>query len=343
MQIKQRINAFVQVGDFINRHFKDEARAEEANLHLGLRELVKVAKLYNGWFDEAFVNHAIQNIGSYLNEPSLTQLALPVKDEQKDPKIVAIICAGNIPMVGFHDILCVLLSGNIALIKLSSDDNVLLPFFLKLLCHYEPQFDQFIRMSEGKLTNFNAIIATGSNNTSSHFEYYFAKYPHIIRKNRSSVAVLSGKETSEDIKQLGKDIFYYYGLGCRNVSKLLVPESYDFKNFFEGIFEYSYILENKKYGNNYDYNRAIYLLNKADFLDNNFVMLKSDNQIHAPISVVFYEKYKTAQDVQDYLNINKQEIQCVVGEGYIPFGNSQSPVITDFADGVNTMEFLVNL
>ncbi|MFO0355554.1 MAG: acyl-CoA reductase [Sphingobacteriaceae bacterium] len=343
MQIKQRINAFVQVGDFINRHFKDEARAEEANLHLGLKELVKVAKLYNGWFDEAFVNHAIQNIGSYLNEKSLNEISSIISKQEKEPKVVAIICAGNIPMVGFHDILCVLLSGNIALIKMSSDDNVLLPFFLKLLTHYEPAFDQFIRMSEGKLTNFNAIIATGSNNTSSHFEYYFAKYPHIIRKNRSSLAVLTGNETPEEIKQLGKDIFYYYGLGCRNVSKLLVPESYDFKNFFEGIFEYSYILENKKYGNNYDYNRAIYLLNKADFLDNNFVMLKSDNQIHAPISVVFYERYKTTQDVQDHLLKNKQEIQCVVGEGYIPFGNSQSPVITDFADGVNTMEFLVNL
>ena len=343
MQIKQRINAFVQVGDFINRHFKDEARAEEANLHLGLKELVKVAKLYNGWFDEAFVNHAIQNIGSYLNEKSLNDISSIISKQEKDPKVVAIICAGNIPMVGFHDILCVLLSGNIALIKMASDDNVLLPFFLKLLTHYEPAFDQLIRMSEGKLTNFNAIIATGSNNTSSHFEYYFAKYPHIIRKNRSSVAVITGNESKEDLSQLGKDIFYYYGLGCRNVSKLLVPDNYDFKDFFEGIFEYSYILENKKYGNNYDYNRAIFLLNRADFLDNNFVMLKPDIQIHAPISVVFYEKYKTAQDVQDYLNKNKQEIQCVVGKGYIPFGNSQSPVITDFADGVNTMEFLVNL
>lgn len=343
MQIKQRINAFVQVGEFIKRHFTNETRAEEANLHLGLKELIKVAKLYNGWFDEAFVNHAIQNIGSYLDHKSLDQFSSIIKDQEKPPKVVAIICAGNIPMVGFHDVLCVLLSGNIALIKLSTDDNVLLPFFLKLLTHYEPQFDQFIRMSDGKLTNFNAIIATGSNNTSTHFEYYFAKYPHIIRKNRSSVAILSGNETAEELKQLGKDIFYYYGLGCRNVSKLLVPDSYDFKSFFEGIFEYSYILENKKYGNNYDYNRAIFLLNKEDFLDNNFVMVKPDNQIHAPISVVFYEKYKTQQDIIDYLMKNKQEIQCVVGKNHIPFGNSQSPVITDYADGVNTLEFLVNL
>lgn len=343
MQLKQRINAFVQVGKFINRHFSTNRISEEANLHLGLTELIKTAQLYNGWFVEEFSNHAIKNIGYYLTENDLKLLCEKVPQENSNPKTIAVICAGNIPMVGFHDILCVLLAGDTVLIKLSTDDNVLLPFFLKLLVNYEPEFDNFIRLSDGRLTNFDAIIATGSNNTANYFEYYFNKYPSIIRKNRSSLAVITGNETSEELAELGKDIFYYYGLGCRNVSKLLVPMDYNFNQFFEAIFKFGYLADNKKYANNYEYNRTIYLMGREDFLDNNFLIIKPDNQIHAPISVVFYERYKTQKDVQTYLETNNQEIQCIVGHGYIPFGNSQSPVITDFADNINTMNFLVNL
>jgi len=343
MQLKQRINAFVQVGNFILRHFSTERKPEEANLHLGLGELIKTAQIYNGWFIEEFANHAIKNIGKVLTQKDIEILCEKVPTENSNPKTVAVICAGNIPMVGFHDILCILLAGDTVLIKLSTDDNILLPFFLKLLVHYEPEFDANIRLSDGRLTNFDAIIATGSNNTANYFEYYFSKYPSIIRKNRSSLAVLTGKETSEQLSDLGKDIFYYYGLGCRNVSKLLVPEGYNFNHLFESVFKYAYLADNKKYANNYEYNRTIYLMATADFLDNNFLIIKPDNQIHAPISVVFYERYKNQEEVQAYLEKNKTEIQCVVGEGYIPFGNSQSPVITDFADDINTMNFLVNL
>lgn len=343
MQIKQRINAFVQVGKFIERHLSGAVLPEEANLDLGLTELIKAAYIYNGWFVEKFTKYAIENIGNMLSEKELTAFTKDLPNDNLKPKTVAIICAGNIPMVGFHDILCVLISGNKALIKLSTDDNVLIPFFLKLLAHYEQGFENYIGFSDGRLANFDAVIATGSNNTAGYFDHYFGKYPHIIRKNRSSIAILTGNESKEDLYNLGKDIFYYFGLGCRNVSKLLVPEDYELSKFFEGVFEHSYVIDNKKYGNNYDYNRAIYLMGQVQFLDNNFLILKPDNQIHAPISVVYYERYKTKEYIAEYLQKNKDEIQCVVGRGHIPFGNSQSPVITDYADNVNTLEFLLNL
>jgi hypothetical protein len=343
MHLKQRIEAFVQLGEFIKRHFNEAPHEKEANLHLGLKELIKMAEIYNGWFIERFQKHAMLNIADMLQETELLTISKEVPEKNDHPKTIAIICAGNIPMVAFHDILCVLLSGNNALIKLSSDDNVLLPFFLKLLVHYEPEFEKQITFSDGKLSNFNAVIATGSNNTAGYFEYYFGKYPNIIRKNRSSVAVLNGTETKDELSLLGKDVFYYFGLGCRNVSQLLVPENWEPSAFFEAMFDYAFVVDNKKYGNNYDYNRAVYLLGSEPFLDNNFLILKADNQIHAPISVVFYFTYKNEEELKNFLKEKESEIQCVLGKDYIPFGNSQSPVITDYADNVNTLKFLLHL
>jgi hypothetical protein len=343
MHLKQRIKAFVQVGEFIKRHYKSAYASGEENLHLGLKELIKMAEVYNGWFIERFQKHAMLNIAEMLREEELLTFTSDIPETNEQAKTIAIVCAGNIPMVAFHDILCVLISGHQALIKLSSDDNVLLPFFLKLLVHYEPQFEKQITFSEGKMTNFNAVIATGSNNTAGYFEYYFSKYPNIIRKNRSSVAVLKGDEKKDELALLGRDVFYYFGLGCRNVSQLLVPENWDPSTFFEALYEYGFVIENKKYGNNYDYNRAVYLLGNEPFLDNNFLILKSDSQIHAPISVVFYKNYKDEAELRQFLSDKDSEIQCVVGKDYIPFGNSQSPVITDYADNINTLKFLLHL
>lgn len=343
MHLKQRIGAFVQVGEFIKRHFNEAYASGEENLHLGLKELIKMAEIYNGWFIDRFQQHAMLNIADMLRTEELEKFTKEVPEENHHPKTVAIICAGNIPMVAFHDILCVLISGNNALIKLSSDDNVLLPFFLKLLVHYEPDFEKQIAFSDGKLSNFKAVIATGSNNTAGYFDFYFGKYPNIIRKNRSSVAILNGTETKEELTLLGRDIFYYFGLGCRNVSQLLVPENWEPSAFFEAMFDFSFVVDNKKYANNYDYNRAVYLLGNEPFLDNNFLILKADNQIHAPISVVFYFKYKNEEELNAFLKEKEKEIQCVVGKNHIPFGNSQSPVITDYADNVNTLNFLLHL
>jgi hypothetical protein len=340
MTLKQRIDGFVQVGLFIKRHF-NEQKPNETQLHQGLDKLVEMAHIYNNWFIPEFVKESLINISELLKEEDLIKFSETIKETPQ--KTVAIICAGNIPMVAFHDILCVLLSGNKALIKLSSDDNVLIPFFLKLLTHYQPEFENQILFAEGKLGAFDAVIATGSNNTAQHFKTYFGKYPHIIRKNRSSIAVLTGNESSEYLKNLGKDIFLYFGLGCRNVSKVMVPEGYSFDKFFESIVDFGFVVNNKKYGNNYDYHRAIYLLESMQFLDNNFLMIKESADLHSPVGVLYYQYYKNEKELTDHLKALNGELQCIVGKNYTPFGYSQQPVITVFADNVNTLEFLVNL
>lgn len=342
MTLKQRIEAFARVGGFIQRHYSGAHNAPEAQMHQGLDALAEAAFTYNGWFIPKFVNEAIQSLGSFLTGAELSSFSKGLP-ETSQPKTVAVICAGNIPLVCFHDILCVLLSGNKVLIKMSSDDKVLLPFFLKLLCHYEPGFESLILFADGKLSGFDAIIATGSDNTASHLHYYFGKYPNIIRKNRSSAAILTGQESREELKALGKDIFQYFGLGCRNVSKLLVPRGYSFDALFECLVDFGFVVENKKYGNNYDYHRAIYLLESLPFLDNNFLMIRENTELHSPVGVLYYQFFDSAEEIKDYLRVNNDKLQCVVGKGHIPFGYSQLPVISDFADGVNTLDFLVNL
>lgn len=345
MEKKQRINAFVQSGLFIKRHFDEKTRFEAENgLHEGLNHLIDIAYTYNGWFIRKFVEESLLNLADLLERSSVEGFVAGIL-EPIHPKKVAIIMAGNIPFVGYHDLMCVLLSGHKALIKMSSDDNILIPFLMKLLEYFEPGMESMMQFSEGKLTEFDAVIATGSNNTSRHFEYYFGKYPHIIRKNRCSIAVITGKESESELKALGKDIFLYFGLGCRNVSKLMIPEGYKLDTFFEAMFDYKFVIENKKYGNNYDYNRTIYLLNSEKFLDNNFLILKPDNGLFSPVSVVYTQEYKNTQELHEFISENKNHLQCIVGngEGYTPFGYSQKPVITDYADGVNTLDFLVNL
>jgi hypothetical protein len=344
MNLEQRKEAFVKCGLFIKRHFNENWEPNENGLHEGLDHLIASAHTYNGWFIKEFVEESLKNISSMLEEKSLTDFTKNIP-EPKHKKTVAVIMAGNIPMVGFHDLMCVLLSGHNVLVKLSSDDNVLLPFFIKLLEYYQPSIGENIKFSETKLVNFNAVIATGSNNTAAHFKYYFGKYPHIIRKNRTSAAVLTGKESVEDLKKLGRDIFLYFGLGCRNVSKVLVPKNYVFDPLFEAVFDYKFVANNNKYGNNYDYNRAVYLLGLEKFLDNNFLIIKEDKGLFSPVSVLFYQEFESEKEVKEYLNYNKDNLQCIVGkeQGFAPFGYSQQPVITEYADGVNTLDFLVNL
>jgi hypothetical protein len=341
MNLSERIVAFAKVGAFIKRHFDKSPEASEHALHQGLDQVITVSEIYNHWFIPKFVNLAIENIGSFLTESELSKFAQEYKGNS--PKTVALVCAGNIPLVCFHDVMCVLLSGHKAVLKLSSDDKVLPPFFLKLLTHYEPRFEERIFFAEGKLSNFDAVIATGSNNTASHLHYYFGKYPNIIRKNRSSLAIITGNESTEDLQELGKDIFFYFGLGCRNVNKLMVPAGYDFSKFFEAIVDFGYVVNHNKYGNNYDYHRALFLLESIPFLDNNFVMIRENAQLHSPVGVIHYSYDSNAEELNKELETLKNELQCVVGKGFIPFGYSQSPVITDFADNVNTLDFLVNL
>ncbi|MBS1652703.1 MAG: acyl-CoA reductase [Bacteroidetes bacterium] len=342
MILSQRIEAFIKVGNFLKRHFNNSIVSSEQFLHEGLNKVIEIAYQQNNWFIPDFINFTLQQWANNLNEKELNYFCKSITNNS--PQNVAIICAGNIPMVGFHDILCVLLTSHNAVIKLSSDDNVIIPFLLKLLCHYDANFEKKIFFADGKLSNFNAVIATGSNNTASHFEFYFSKYKHIIRKNRTSLAVITGKEDETTLKLLGSDIFTYFGLGCRNVSKLLVPKNYNFKLFFEAIVDFGFVINNKKYGNNYDYNRAIFLLEKIAFLDNNFVMLSQSTKLHSPLSVIYYDEYESVNDIANYINENKSYLQCAVGKGLeVPFGQTQHPKLNDFADNVDTIKFLLSL
>jgi hypothetical protein len=270
-------------------------------------------------------------------------------DVNKTSKKIGLILAGNIPLVGFHDVLCVLITGNHALIKASTQDARLIKYVLNRLVKIDAAFKEQYTFVE-RLENFDAIIATGSNNTSRYFEYYFSKVPNIIRKNRNSVAVLTGNETTEQLHNLGHDIFDYYGLGCRNVSKLLVPKDYDFVPFFEAIESYQPTINHHKYNNNYDYNKSIYLVNRDKHLDNGFLLVKEDERMVSPLAVVFQEPYEDIRAVEALLSRESEKIQCIVStvplnvsNQVVDFGQSQQPALWDYADGIDTMDFLTKL
>ena len=255
--------------------------------------------------------------------------------------------AGNVPLVGFHDFLSVLISGHSVLVKQSSGDKHLLPFLARYLVYVEPYFKGKIIFTEQKLENFDAVIATGSNNTARYFEFYFKNKPNIIRKSRNSVAVLTGNETEEQMQNLGDDVFKYFGLGCRSVSKLYVPKEYNFDAFFNGMYSKKDMINNAKYANNYDYNKAVYLMSEFDLLENGFLMIKEDESYSSPIATIFYEYYDNLIDLKIKLFEDKEKIQCIVGKGIleneINFGQTQNPKLWDYADGVNTLEFLTKI
>jgi hypothetical protein len=280
-----------------------------------------------------------------LTENNLNTWLKPYNIHISKPKQVAIIMAGNIPLVGFHDFLSVLITGHQVLVKQSSNDKQLLPYLAKYLEYVEPGFKGRINFTEEKIEGFDAVIATGSNNTARYFEYYFKGKPSIIRNNRNSVAVLTGHETEEDLKNLSEDIFRYYGLGCRNVSKLFVPKGYNFDAFFEAMYHWHPIIEKAKYANNYDYNKAVYLMSEFDMLENGFFMIKEDTSYASPIATLFYEYYDNKNLLKEKLKAEKEKIQCIVSNGFIEneitFGASQKPKLWDYADSVNSVEFLL--
>jgi len=347
MDLSKRIESFITLGEFL-RNFSQE-RIDDKHSKI-LKEIITNDKIYNPWFTQDNILHSVNAIGESLKQdkiecwinkyPSLLDNILPKK--------VGVITAGNIPLVGFHDFLTVLISGHIFKGKLSTKDNRLLKFISDFLVDLDPDFRDLIIFTEDKLENFDAIIATGSNNTARYFEYYFGKYPHIIRKNRSSVAVLTGEETSVDIQKLGIDIFSYFGLGCRNVSKLFIPEDYCFDNFFENIETFKEVYHHNKYANNYDYNKSVYLMNQIQHFDNGFLILKEDENLSSPIGVVFFQHYNDIQKVDELLSLNNDLIQCVVSrseliKNSLYFGKAQEPELWDYADNIDTMEFLLEL
>jgi hypothetical protein len=310
-------------------------------------QLIQLSQSHNGWYTPEQVYFSIQSWAKALTQENLDQWTSSYDFTTTESKTIALILAGNIPLVGFHDFISVLVSGHNVLVKTSSDDQHLLPFLAKYLITVEPQLANKITFVEGKLENFDAVIATGSNNTARYFEYYFKDKPSIIRKNRNSVAVLNGQETKEQLIALGEDIFRYFGLGCRNVSKLFVPKGYSFDAFFEAIFEYQEVIHYEKYANNYDYNKAVFLMSNYKLLDNGFLTLKEDSSHASPISSVFYEYYDSLSEIEKRLESEAETIQCIVSnnlvQNSIPFGQTQRPQLWDYADHVDTISFSLTI
>jgi len=299
----------------------------------------------NAWFVKSNSINALKEISNLLELNSLNKLLKAYIELEKElvaPKVIGIVMAGNIPLVGFHDLLCVLVSGHKAKVRLSSDDSVLIPTITEILFEMYPEFKNQVEFVS-QLSGMDAVIATGSNNTARYFDYYFGKYPSLIRKNRNSVAVLNGNESDQELTQLGHDIFDYFGLGCRNVSKLYVPEGYSFNQFFGALEVFSPIMENNKFMNNYDYHRALFLLDGIPFLTNNFLIVRENEAYATPVSVLHDEYYSSVNNLELKLASDKELIQCRVGVNGLPFGSAQQPDILDYADGVDTMQWLLSL
>jgi hypothetical protein len=343
MQINERIDGLVKWGHALSALLEDyESPAGQESGPL--QPVLAQAYQLNKWFLPASSLRSLKAISTCLERSSLNNWAsaYPALRSEPAPLRVGIVMAGNIPAVGFHDLLSVLLSGHRAYVRYSSDDNVLLPFLLHLLRSVEPRFAEMIA-EVPKISGVDAVIATGSNNTARYFDYYFSAIPHIIRRNRHAVAVLSGNETEEELKALGDDVFAYFGLGCRNVSKLYVPEGYSFDRFFPAMEHFSDLMQHNKYMNNYDYHRALFLLNSQAFLTNNFLILREHTDIHTPVAVLHYERYRSHEALSSVLAAHQDEIQCIMGHDHLPFGTAQQPGLTDYADGVDTLRFLLDL
>lgn len=332
MNLQYRTGLLIRLGQYILSDSPEWSFAKER------------AGIENGWFIPGFVDTAVKNIAlSFLQKEQLEKWvdAYQLPAENTAPRTIGIIMAGNIPLVGFHDFLCVFISGHKAVIKPSSKDQVLIKHLVEKMAEWDHQVSNLVEFSE-MLKGCDAYIATGSNNSSRYFDYYFAKYPHIIRRNRTSVAVLTGNETKQELEKLADDVHLYFGLGCRNVTKLFVPEGYDFVPLLEAFKKYNYLTDQHKYKNNYDYNLALHLLNKKYYMTNGSILLIEDTAIFSPISQLNYEFYSGNDDLSAKLPA-AQDLQCIAGKGFTPFGEGQCPSISDYADGVDTLKFLVAL
>ena len=338
IELKNRIKALENLGNYFSDISDKDSQYEP------LFDAIKRANLQNGWFQREACMEAIQSWGAALQPKNISQWINQYQiNENNSPKTIAVIMAGNIPLVGLHDLISIWISGNRALVKCATKDSVLIPFIVEI----NPLFQSFTSFTDGKLEGFDAVIATGSNNAARYFDYYFSKYPHIIRKNRNGVAVLDGSETQEDMKNLGRDILQYYGLGCRNVSKLYLSKGFDLDLIFKGLYPYANIIEMNKYANNYDYNKAVYIISQFDFKENGFFILRENQAISSPIGTGNYEFYEGLDLLKKHLLDQQENIQCIVSnadiEGAIPFGQAQNPNLWDYADGVDTLEFLNRL
>ena len=332
MKLQLRIDMLSKLGDYILSNDAEWLQVKEQ------------ASLQNSWFTKEFIDVAVNNIGNrFLKKNILQQWASQnnLPEEPQTIKTVGVVMAGNIPLVGFHDFLSVFISGNKIQIKPSSKDEILIKHIAERLISWNSSLESLIQFRD-MLKGCDAYIATGSNNSSRYFEYYFKKYPHIIRRNRTSVAILDGTETAEELEKLADDVHLFFGLGCRNVTKIYVPYGYDFLSLLEAFKKYRYLADFHKYKNNYDYNLALHILNNKFYMTNGSVILFENEPLFSPISQLNCEYYSHKKAVLEKL-ANSEELQCIVGHDHTPFGQAQCPPINEFADKMNTLQFLSSL
>lgn len=347
ISLEERIKAAANLGSQIKLWLDELGKTEEPS---EFEQLLIKAEQYNPWFTQEYLKLSFDNIIKMLQEEALREwVANYPKIDFYDSKIkVAVIMAGNIPLVGFHDFLSVFISGKTFVGKLSSQDKFLLPFLTDFIISHDSRFKSKIIFEENLMKDFDAVIATGSNNTSRYFDFYFGKYPNIIRHNRNSIAFFTGDETVDDLKELAKDVFYYFGLGCRSVSKLMIPEGYSIPHILDQWQSFEEVSQHKKYFNNYEYNRSLLLINREPHFDNGFLILREDKTLASPISVLNYEFYSDKDAEIRRLNMQNNDIQCIVSaekdiKNAVPFGKSQSPSLMEYADNEDVMKFLSTL
>ena len=331
MNLQQRISAFSKLGSWIENLPEEEFKLISVN-----------AQSLNPWFTEENLKLAFEGLSTYLKEENLSKWTLNYNFDDNESKNIGVVMAGNIPLVGFHDYLSVLISGNSLTAKLSSNDNYLLKEIHKQLIEIEPFFSNKVNFVD-RLENVDAYIATGSDNSARYFEHYFAKKPNIIRKNRTSIAVINGDETPDELNELSKDIFNYFGLGCRNVTFLMVPEGYKWDPIYEACEKWKDVIHHTKYCNNYEYSRSVLLVKQVPFFDNNFLIMKEADELNSTISVLNFKTYKSEKEVSTFLDNHTEQTQCIVGNRFLPFGSAQTPDVWDYSDGVDTLEFLDKL
>ena len=341
MNINRRIQLISDIGEFL-KNYLDE-NYDNDNRLVEFKDVITKAQSKNPWFTDANIKVNLTYWSKKLTKHNLNKWLRKYNLNNTSRKNIAIIMAGNIPLVGFHDFICVFLSGHNSIIKLSNSDNCILPFLTDLM----KLPSERIVYSDSFLKDYDGVIATGSDNTSRYFDYYFKNKRSIIRKNRNSIAILNGEETDDDLKSLSQDIFTYFGLGCRNVSKLYVPKNYNFDLFFNSIFGYKELINNHKYANNYDYNKAIYLMSEYKFLDNGFFIVKEGNEMHSPISTINFEYYDNVSILREKINLEDHNIQCIVSniefKGKVDFGETQNPSLNQYADNIDVMSFLLTI
>ncbi len=362
--LNDRISAFAKAGSLLSSYLEgtlESTTNDEDSWQDRVQQRLELAERKNSWFTEDTLHFALNQWSQALSVENLNNWTGKYNLSDVSVKTVALITAGNLPLVGFHDVLSVIITGHHALIKNSSNDDVLTPLLLDIATFFLPELSQSYSYASGKLENYDAVIATGSNNTARYFEHYFGNKPNIIRKNRNSVAVLTGNETIEQMESLSDDVFLYFGLGCRSVSHLKVPRGYNFDLFFNGMFTKKELIKNEKYVNNYDYNKAVYLMSEFDLLDNEFLLIKEEhNSYSSPIASLGYSYYDQINEVATEFVENADQLQCVVAQGdaahklndalgdlsapqMVPFGKTQLPRLHDYADGIDTIQFLLTL